>query len=56
MKPGDKVAVFLGANVPILICKQGQESYRIIGELFIRGIMEGEVFEKDHKIEGIVVE
>jgi hypothetical protein len=56
VKPGDKIAVFLGANVPTLIRKQDQESYRIIGELFILGIMGGEVFEKDHKIESIALE
>jgi hypothetical protein len=56
VKPGDKVAVFLGANVPVLMRNQDQQSYRIVGELYIIDIMGGEIFEKEHKVESIVIE
>jgi hypothetical protein len=41
-KPGDIVAVLVGAPVPHVLRQQDDGSYELIGECFIHGIMGGE--------------
>ncbi|ETS76177.1 hypothetical protein PFICI_11564 [Pestalotiopsis fici W106-1] len=50
---GDVVAILYGSEVPFALRKQADETYRLIGEVYIEGIMEGE-FMKSHRAESII--
>lgn len=52
VKENDLIAILYGAELPFALRKQ-DESYRIIGEVYVHGIMEGE-FMKSHRKESIV--
>ncbi|KAJ9642859.1 hypothetical protein H2199_004380 [Coniosporium tulheliwenetii] len=45
--PGDKICFFYGSRVPFVLREEGA-SYRIIGDCYIHGLMNGEAFELDH--------
>ncbi|KAH6717537.1 heterokaryon incompatibility protein-domain-containing protein [Leptodontidium sp. MPI-SDFR-AT-0119] len=48
---GDVVAVFGGGNVPFVLRGTGEEGqFKMIGESFVHGIMDGWVFENDPQI------
>ncbi|KPM36393.1 hypothetical protein AK830_g10166 [Neonectria ditissima] len=43
--PGDKVCVFLGGNVPLIIRPRPQgDGFELVGDAYVHGLMEGEVF------------
>lgn len=42
---GDEVALFKGGKVPLILRQQG-ESWRLIGESYVHGIMQGEIFSE----------
>jgi hypothetical protein len=44
--PGDLVCIFSGGGVPFIVRKQN-ETYQIIGECYIHGIMNGEALGRD---------
>ncbi|GME28878.1 uncharacterized protein K452DRAFT_353118 [Neofusicoccum parvum] len=46
-KPGDVVCILLGCNVPFIIRKADKGMYRLVGECYVHGIMEGEVVEME---------
>ena len=48
---GDVVAVLLGCEVPFMLRKEEDGQYRLIGEAYIHGIMFGELFAHDPKID-----
>ena len=43
-KIGDQVAIFLGAEVPILLRPQG-DAYLVVGETYVHEMMDGQAFE-----------
>ncbi|EON66518.1 hypothetical protein W97_05763 [Coniosporium apollinis CBS 100218] len=45
--PGDKICVLYGARVPFVLREEGA-SYRIIGDCYIHGLMDGEAFQLKH--------
>ncbi|KAF5979312.1 heterokaryon incompatibility protein [Fusarium coicis] len=45
MQPGDEVCILLGGKVPYLLRPQGNESYTLVGEAYVHGIMHGELFK-----------
>ncbi|UKZ78188.1 hypothetical protein TrVFT333_005923 [Trichoderma virens FT-333] len=49
-EPGDRVAVIFGSGVPFVIRKcvtaAGKQAWRIVGECYVHGIMQGEVIQK----------
>jgi hypothetical protein len=51
----DKVAIFLGGEVPFVIRKNMWQlgCYRVVGEAWVKSVMKGEVFEKEHVVEDI---
>ncbi|CAI6085741.1 unnamed protein product [Clonostachys chloroleuca] len=44
-RAGDVVCVFVGAETPFIIRPTGRETYTMIGECYIDGIMDGEAME-----------
>lgn len=44
-KVGDVVVVFYGCPYPFLLRESSDESYRIIGDCYIHGFMDGEAME-----------
>ncbi|KAM0462723.1 hypothetical protein ACHAPV_003547 [Trichoderma viride] len=50
LEPGDRVAVLFGSGVPFVLRKcpaiAGRPAWRIIGECYVHGIMQGEVIRK----------
>ncbi|CAH0051115.1 unnamed protein product [Clonostachys solani] len=44
-RAGDLVCVFVGAETPFIIRPTGRETYTMIGECYIDGIMDGEAIE-----------
>ncbi|PTB42994.1 hypothetical protein M441DRAFT_66759 [Trichoderma asperellum CBS 433.97] len=50
LKPGDRIAVLFGSGVPFVLRKcpaiTGRRAWRIIGECYVHGIMQGEVIRK----------
>ncbi|KAK1244940.1 hypothetical protein MKX08_004569 [Trichoderma sp. CBMAI-0020] len=50
LEPGDRVAVLFGSGVPFVLRKcpasAGRRAWRIIGECYVHGIMQGEVIQK----------
>jgi len=50
-EPGDIVCIFFGSKVPFLLQTGGSGFYKLIGECYIHGIMEGEAV-----VEGDLVE
>ncbi|EHK48139.1 hypothetical protein TRIATDRAFT_298334 [Trichoderma atroviride IMI 206040] len=50
LEPGDRVAVLFGSGVPFVLRKcpaiAGRRAWRIIGECYVHGIMQGEVVRK----------
>ena len=45
VQPGDVVAVLFGAKVPILLRPQTDGCYRLIGDCYVNGMMDGEAIE-----------
>ncbi|KAF9771064.1 hypothetical protein IL306_011319 [Fusarium sp. DS 682] len=45
MQAGDEVCVLLGGKIPYLLRPQGDETYSLIGEVYVHGIMHGELFK-----------
>lgn len=49
----DLIAILYGAELPFALRQQDDESYRIVGEVYIHGIMEGQ-YMKVHRNENII--
>ncbi|KAF4338933.1 heterokaryon incompatibility [Fusarium beomiforme] len=45
MQAGDEVCVLLGGKIPYLLRPQDDETYSLIGEAYVHGIMHGELFK-----------
>ena len=45
MKPGDRVCIFLGANVPYILRPQNNGRYKMVGEAYVYGLMHGEILD-----------
>ncbi|KAK6075374.1 heterokaryon incompatibility [Seiridium cupressi] len=50
---GDSIAIFYGSEVPFAMRKQPDETLRLIGEVYVHGVMEGE-YMKVHRKESIL--
>ena len=49
-RAGDEVVIFYGGNVPFVLRPDG-EQYRLVGECYVQGVMQGEAMNK-HIVEG----
>lgn len=45
-KVGDKVALFRGGLLPLVIREHGKE-WRVVGDGYVHGVMKGEKFDDD---------
>lgn len=45
IRPGDKVCVFAGANVPVILRPLGGQNYELISYAFVVGAMQGEAWK-----------
>ena len=43
-RQGDQVAVLLGCRVPLIVRNQ-QESFELVGDAYVCGLMEGQIME-----------
>ncbi|KAK3704889.1 hypothetical protein LTR37_013580 [Vermiconidia calcicola] len=55
MKPSDKVFIILGHRVPIILRDAADGGFRIVGDAYIHGLMNGEAMERNPKIETITL-
>jgi hypothetical protein len=42
-RPGDVIAILLGCNCPMVLRPHGISFYRVIGECYVHGLMDGEI-------------
>lgn len=45
--PGDLICVFLGGEIPQVLRPTGRDIYRLLGECYIQGVMQGETLSDD---------
>lgn len=53
LEEGDGIMVPLGSKVPYAVRKRGEGGYRLVGEAYTHGIMDGEILEMDCPVEMI---
>lgn len=41
-KPGDKIRIILGSKSPHVLRPSGDETYKLVGQCYLQGIMNGE--------------
>ncbi|KAH6667844.1 heterokaryon incompatibility protein-domain-containing protein [Halenospora varia] len=49
--PGDVICIFLGGEIPFVLREGNNGRYRLVGEAYVHGIMDGEFIKDDLKIE-----
>jgi hypothetical protein len=55
-EPGDLIFILLGAGVPYIMRRRGQEGkLRLIGEAYVHGIMDGEAMKGNQVVETIEI-
>ena len=54
MRQGDLVCILHGGRVPFILRKEGSH-YRLVGESYVHGIMEGEAMTKDAEVREFVI-
>ncbi len=50
-QPGDLLVIFLGAQVPFVVREIQNGIYRLIGEAYVHGVMDGQFIEESLSIE-----
>jgi hypothetical protein len=45
LEVGDIVCVLLGGNLPFILRRQGNDEYRLVGESYVHGLMDGEAIQ-----------
>jgi hypothetical protein len=49
--PGDVICIFLGGEIPFVLREGDNGRYRLVGEAYVHGIMDGEFIKDDLQIE-----
>ena len=49
-EPGDEVWVVSGAHVPNLLRPPAAETYTLVGECYVHGLMRGEVLYNEYEL------
>ncbi|KAF2113746.1 hypothetical protein BDV96DRAFT_647990 [Lophiotrema nucula] len=52
-QPGDQIVILLGARVPYTVRNASDETYVLIGESHVYGIMDGEIMQQVYAIEDV---
>lgn len=55
MRPGDMIVVLTGASLPFIVRPVGERKYRLLGECYCDGIMDGEIVKKRTKEKIVLV-
>jgi hypothetical protein len=55
MLPGDVICIFLGAQLPYILRRTETDLYKLIGEGYVHGIMDGEYIERKPRRERIIL-
>ncbi|KAK4960681.1 hypothetical protein LTR28_005030 [Elasticomyces elasticus] len=50
-RQGDKICVFTGSHVPFIVRPHRDQSYQLVGECYVHGIMQGEVLRMNNILE-----
>ena len=48
---GDRIMLVKGGRVPLLLRRDEEGLYRLVGEAYVHGIMDGEMFEEAKCVE-----
>lgn len=51
----DNISIILGGKTPFIIRSGGNEKFRLIGEAYVHGMMEGEMMERNLEVEKIAL-
>jgi hypothetical protein len=55
-EPGDLIFIILGSDVPYVLRRNSKnDKLQLIGEAYVHGIMDGEVFERSQVIETVAI-
>lgn len=55
-KPGDVMYILHGGYVPFIVrWSEECHAYKLIGEAYVHGIMDGKFLENDPRVEGFVI-
>jgi hypothetical protein len=55
-EPGDLIFILLGSDVPYVLRRNGEDDkLRLVGEAYVDGIMDGEVFKRSQAIETVAI-
>ena len=52
---GDVVCIFHGAEVPFVLRPEANDRYRLLGEAYVHGIMDGEFMDTAPAIESFIL-
>lgn len=55
MAPGDAAVVLLALNTPLILRAAEEGHYRIVGEAYVNGMMDGQVFEGDYGLREFLI-
>ncbi|KAK4986681.1 hypothetical protein LTR50_005126 [Elasticomyces elasticus] len=50
-RQGDRICVFTGSHVPFIVRPHQDQSYQLVGECYVHGIMQGEVLRMNNILE-----
>ncbi|KAK4968187.1 hypothetical protein LTR66_011828 [Elasticomyces elasticus] len=50
-RQGDRICVFTGSHVPFIVRPHRDQSYQLVGECYVHGIMQGEVLRMNNILE-----
>lgn len=53
--PLDEVWLLAGASVPFILRRCDNESYELVGEAYLHGVMHGEALEWEHEMKSILL-
>jgi hypothetical protein len=55
LEPGDSIVILLGAAVPFVLRNVDEEKYKLVGEAYVHGVMDGEYANDQSKVETIQI-
>jgi hypothetical protein len=56
LEDGDEIVIFLGGEMPFAIRPTGKNTYRLLGEVYVLGIMHGEFFSQERHLQEYLLE
>lgn len=56
LAPGDLAVVFLALNIPLILRLVEEGHYRIVREVYVNDIIDGQAFEGDYKLREFLID